>query len=141
MKVKIKVEKEVEIKTLVVKAKVRYWEDANVNGLEDTENGDLVPCRYKNRWVPEIDIDTGIIRNWVQGTTAKIHYKVCDCCGWEILDEHGDMVMQQSNGYVPDTLCPKEKGYGDYIIMDIDENGKIDKWNFDFSEFTLDESY
>ena len=30
--------------------------------------------------------------------------------------------------YVPAFLSPKEESYGDYIIMDIDENGKIDNW-------------
>jgi hypothetical protein len=27
---------------------------------------------------------------------------------------------------------------GDYIIMDIDENGKIDEWNFDIDDFQED---
>lgn len=44
MKITIKVEKEVEIKTLEVRAGVRYWEDATVNGNEDSE-GELIPCR------------------------------------------------------------------------------------------------
>lgn len=25
-------------------------------------------------------------------------------------------------------MCPKENGYGDYIIMNIDENGFIQGW-------------
>ena len=37
MKAKVKVEQEVEIKTLSVKAGVRYWEDAEVNGVEESE--------------------------------------------------------------------------------------------------------
>jgi len=44
MKRTIKVEKEVDIKTLHVQANVRYWEDATVNGVED-EEGTLMPCR------------------------------------------------------------------------------------------------
>lgn len=26
-------------------------------------------------------------------------------------------------------MSPKENGYGDYIIMDVDENGVIEYWN------------
>jgi len=37
MKAKIKIEKEVELKTLIVKASVHYYEDAIVNGIEDTK--------------------------------------------------------------------------------------------------------
>ena len=32
----------------------------------------------------------------------------------------------------------KEAPDGDYIVMDIDENGKIDKWNFDIDDFQED---
>lgn len=138
MKVKIKVEKEIELKTLVVKAKVWYWKDSTINGTDDTENGDLVPCKVGELWQPIIDIDTGIITNWEQGTTAQIHYKVCDCCGWLIFDDRENIVLSEKDGYVPDTLCPKETPDGVYIIMDIDENGKIDKWKFDIDDFQED---
>ena len=26
-------------------------------------------------------------------------------------------------------MCPESNGYGDYIIMEIDKDGKIDKWD------------
>jgi len=32
-------------------------------------------------------------------------------------------------------MCPKDSGYGDYIIMDIDKNGFIQNWSADFTEF------
>lgn len=135
MKVKIKVLQEVELKTLLVKANVRYWEDSEINGESDTENGDNMPCKIGDLWCPEIEIETGIIFNWVKGTTANIHYKVADELGYELKDEKGDVVLSADDGYVPKTLCPKENGYGDYIIMDIDEKGKINNWKFDFSDF------
>ena len=47
--------------------------------------------------------------------------------------------LSSADGYVPDTLCPKEKGYGDYIVMDIDENGMIEDWDFDIDDFTKNE--
>ena len=55
MKTKIKVEKEVELKTLIVHAEVRYWEDSEVNGKDD-EQGDLIPCRVGDSWKPIIEI-------------------------------------------------------------------------------------
>jgi hypothetical protein len=32
-------------------------------------------------------------------------------------------------------MCPKGEGYGDYVIMNIDSDGKIEKWQVNFSEF------
>lgn len=139
MKTKIKVEKEVEIKTLHVEAKVRYWEDSEVNGEPDTENGDNIPCKVGEIWELLIDVDSGKITNWTKGVTASIHYKVCDCCAWEIKDENGEVVMSVENEYVPGTLCPKEQGYGDYIIMDINEDGLIEDWEFDIDDFIGEE--
>jgi hypothetical protein len=139
MKVKIKIEKEVEVKTLQVKAGVRYWVDSEINGEPDTENGENVPCKNGELWTPEIEIETGKILNWKQGVKAEIRYKICDCCGWELKDEKGEVVLSAEDGYVPSTLCPKESGYGDYIIMDIDENGIIADWDFDIDNFTNEE--
>lgn len=135
MKVKIKKSVEVEVKILVVKAVVRYWEDSEINGENDTENGDNIPCKIGNVWNPEIDIETGIILNWEKGKTADIHYKVCDLCGFELKDEKGNIVHSEEDGYVPETLAPKERGYGDYIIMDVDSDGKIKDWKFDIDDF------
>ena len=139
MKVKIKIKKKVEITTLQVKAGVRYWVDSEINGEADTENGQNVPCKDGQNWCPEIEIATGKILNWKQGVKAEIHYKVCDCCGWELKDEFGNIILSAEDGYVPETLAPKDKGYGDYIIMDIDENGMIADFNFDITDFQNEE--
>jgi len=135
MKVKVKKEVEMEAKTLHVKAGARYWEDATVNGVEDTV-GDLIPCRVEGdeNWLPVIDIDTGVITNWEQGKTAEIHYKVCDDGLYVVYDEN-EKEIARKDGYVPDTMSPKENGYGDYIIMNVDENGLIENWKFDITDF------
>jgi len=136
MKVKIKKEVEVEIKTLHVRAGVRYWEDATVDGVEDVD-GKLIPCRVidEDDWLPVIDIETGKIINWDLGKTADIHYKVCDDGDYYLLDENDEKVIHLE-GYVPATLCPEESGYGDYIIMKVDAEGFINNWKFNLSDFT-----
>lgn len=128
MKVKIKIEKEVDVATLVVNAKVRYWDDSIINGKYDTEDGDNVPCREGSMWCPIISFDSGLIKNWKKGVVAKIKYKICDAGSYYLKDKEGNNVMEIIDGYVPDVLCPKENGYGDYINMDIDENGQILNW-------------
>lgn len=82
-----------------MKAGVRYWEDSTVNGVED-EKGDLIPCRDGEYWCPEIDIETGQIRNWKTGTVADIHYKVYDDGEYWIVDAEGKTVLKKE-GYVP----------------------------------------
>ncbi len=136
MKITITVPKEVDIKTLSVKANVRYWEDATVNDVIDTE-GKLIPCRVGGLWCPIIDIDSGIITNWAIGTTATVHYKVCDEGSYYLSDEHGNDVFKIENNYVPSIMCPTGGGYGDYIKMTIDKNGQIQNWvAADLNDFT-----
>ena len=134
-----------EVIYLKVDAGVRYWEDTEVNGVQDTDceetdGAPTIPCaeyvgdrkRILNggqwRWRPLIDIENGIIVNWKQGTTANIHYKVCDDFQCDILNGDKDVIISYE-GYVPKIMCPADKGYGDYIIMNIDENGFIQGWN------------
>ena len=110
---------------LKVEAGVRYWEDATVNGIKDVD-GVLIPCKKGDLWCPIIDLDNGTIVNWERGKTAKVHYKVCDSGVYYILDENGDAILQWISDYVPNRfLCFGDTGCGDYIIMEINEDGKI----------------
>ena len=138
MKTEIKVTKEVEITTLEINAKVRYWEDATINGIED-ENGDLTPCKNGEMWQPVINIDTGVITNWKNGVKADIHFKVCDAGSYYLKDAEGNTVLAIEQDYVPNIACPKKNGYGDYIIMDIDENGQIANWKPNIDDFKDEE--
>lgn len=114
-----------------VYAHVRYWQDSKINGVYDDPEDPQMPCvagadddKY---WVPKIEADTGLILNWTPCVEASINYKVCDEC--ELTFTKGDAVVSKYDGYVPDFLCLKEEGYGDYIIMDIDSNGYIKNWD------------
>lgn len=119
--------KEIDCKYLQVSAGVRYYEDATINGVEDTE-GTLIPLKVGDNWEPKIDIETGVIVDWPKGTIADIHYKVCDDGKYTVLDESGKEIVTKEC-YVPDILCPEGEWYGDYIIMNVDENGLIAKWD------------
>lgn len=132
MKATVTVKKEVEVKFVKVHAGARYWEDSTVNGVEDT-NGKLIPFREGDYWCPVIDIDSGKIIGWPQGTTAEIHYKVCDDGSYYLLDADGNTVLSIEDNYVPNCLIPGEDG--DYIIMSIDETGLIEEWSPSFIDF------
>lgn len=113
---------------LIVEAGVRYWEDATVNGQEDTE-GTLIPCRSGELWKPIIELATGKIRDWPQGTTADIHYKVCDAGEYWLADAAGKLLRKYKGHYVPDhLLCVGDRGYGDYIIFNVGPDGVIEGW-------------
>jgi hypothetical protein len=133
MKIKLKIYKEFDVKYLQLHVNVRYWDDAKIYNDDTGECGEKdeyheIPCNNGNAWYPKIELETGKIVNWNQGIKAEIHYKVCDEGIYQLIDENGNIITSYS-GYVPSILCPKEAGYGDYIIMDINEDGYINDWN------------
>jgi len=125
-----------KVKYLQAECGVRYWEDAEVNGTEDTD-GELIPCRVKDAWCPIIDLETGVIQDWPSGTTADLHYKVCDAGIYRLLDADKN-VVREIDGYVPGIMAPGGSGYGDYVIMTIGADGKIADWSVDLEEFEED---
>lgn len=111
-----------------VSAGVRYWEDATINGVTD-DDGKLTPLKKGNDWRPVIRIDQGLVMDWPLGIVADIHFKVCDDGEYWLLDENKKRIAKWGGYYVPDAfLCPGDNGYGDYIIMKIDAEGFIKKW-------------
>lgn len=133
MKFTKKVKTEFDVKYLKARIGARYWEDSIVNDIEDIE-GKLIPCRKGDNWIPIIELETGKIINWEQGKIASIHYKSCDNNDFYLLDQDNNIVASISD-YVINMMCPKEEGYGDYVIMDIDENGFIQDWKADLKPF------
>ena len=95
---KVITESGVPVKFLRARCGVRYWEDAEVNGKAD-EDGSLIPCRNGEEWCPLIDLAEGRIVDWPPGTTASIHYKVCDEGVYELLDKNCKVVIR-CDGYV-----------------------------------------
>lgn len=138
-----------DIKTIVVKAVVRYPEDADFieeklddqnrpynNYINDDAENPKMPFievaydsygHKKFYWQPTIDLENGIIINWPKGVKTHILYKVCDEFECTIYDKNDNEVLYYE-GYVPDFMAIEDEGYGDYIDMIIDENGYINDW-------------
>ena len=109
-------------------AEVRYWEDATVNGMEDTE-GTLIPNRVNDCWCPVIRLADGMVMEWPVGATADINYKVCDAGEYWLLDEQRRRVAKWAGFYVPGKfLCHGDNGYGDYIIFKVGADGLIENY-------------
>ena len=126
MKTTIRVKKEVNFIDLKVKCGARYWEDATVNGVEDTD-GNLIPLREGDYWCPTINLETGMIKNWPKGTIADVHYKCCDDGDYWLIADDG-FELKKPDYYVPSILDLTKEGFGDYVILKINENGKIANW-------------
>lgn len=152
MKATVKIKKEVDVRYLKLDAGVRYWEDTEVNGKKDVDlykcKGNTMPAMpftvkvkdepqssiYSDcyRWQPTINVERGCIVDWPKGTTANVHYKVCDDGVYHLLDPMKNIILSVES-YVPD--CIGE--YGDYIVMDIDGDGNIG--DFRFTQDDVDE--
>lgn len=118
--------------TIKIKASVPFPEDAIVNGVEETGESPRMPFMVSDMeapcvfsWNIEIDVETGVIVGWKEmfpGTTAKTYYKVCDCLYFEY-----DGIVYDD--YVPRFLSIFDTGYGDYIYLEIDGEGRIKDWD------------
>jgi len=63
----------------------------------------------------------------VQAKTLAIHCKVRDDFTAHILDQDGEEIGGQDDGYVP-AFMPGDH-HGDYVILDIDlETGQVTNW-------------
>ena len=132
---KVTVSRKVNLERLTIYALPVSWADTLVNGINDTPDGDNIPCKFGGTWCPVIEIDTGRILNWKKGTTASIHYKLPGALGYEVADEYGKIIVDTIVSSVPKTLSIGTNGYKNTIIMNIVENGMIQDWEFEVSDF------
>jgi len=122
MKATIKIEKEVEIKEVLIDISPRYIGDSD---------GDDMPTDFpllsenKDAWRASVNVDTGEIANWPIGDARKMYVKVCDSGCYKLVDTEGNVIAEKE-GYVPD-IVPND--YGDYVDLNINENGVIENWN------------
>jgi hypothetical protein len=120
MKATVKIEKEVDIKKVIIDIKIRY--------VGDTDDDDVptdFPMLSGEIWKATVLIDEGRIIDWPKGVARDLFCKVCDAGVYTLLD-HDDNEISVRSGYVPNNLVPGE--YGDYVDLKIDTNGIITNW-------------
>lgn len=123
MKATVKVQKEVEIKTVLIDIAPRHIGD----GDDDDMPTDFpLLNERKSAWVAVVDIDTGVIQGWPAGDARKMHVKVCDAGTYRLFDADDNQVAAIENNYVPNGVVPGS--YGDYVELNIDETGRITNW-------------
>lgn len=129
MKAIIKVKKEVDFKFVKVNVAVKY-------GEEDIPND--FPFRKGDMWSAMIDLDAKKVVDWPQGQKGNLSMKVTDCGSYYLIDSEGNTVFSIEQDYVPNSLLPGK--YGDYIDLQINEEGVITNWlkNANISDFTDD---
>lgn len=124
---------------LNVRLHVRYTEDGKVNGVRDVdyqEHPELTPkMPFMQKedssyyWCFSIDVNEGRILHWPKGIVADTYYKVCDECELHYLYNAQEVANNDGYWYCPDFLAREDSGYGDYVILHIDENGVIRNWD------------
>ena len=114
MLVTLKTTEEVQLTHLWIEAPVRH---------EDEDIPYDFPYRHKDVWAPVIELNTGRIVDWPQSVAADVYLKVCDSGMYHLMSD--GMIVRSINDYVPD-FVPNE--YGDYINLNIDEQGMITNW-------------
>lgn len=63
----------------------------------------------------------------VQAKTLRIYCKVCDNFTASLVDQDGQEICSQDDGYVPGFMLGEH--FGDYLILNIDiETGQITNW-------------
>lgn len=134
----VEVKTAVPVRYLRARLDVRYWDDGQVNGSPDSDESPEMPLQNGGTWDITIDLQTGKIRDWPEGTTASTHYKVCDAGVYQAIAESGEVVAEV-DGYVPRMLYPNADGFGDYVILKIDEEGCIADFFCDLSFFSGDD--
>lgn len=130
----VTVKQKVDVAYLHCNMGVRYWEDGQINGRQDSDEAPAMPFASGENWTIDIDLETGKIIGWPEGTIANVHYKVCDAGVYALLDADGVEVVRK-DGYVPAMLSPGGQGWGDYVIMEIGADGRILNWEADLTYF------
>lgn len=133
MKVRRKVIEEVECKFIHITVPV----------YEDDVAKDLPFLTPTLMWSIMVEVDTGLIRGWPQGRSEHVFTKVCDRGHYVFLDDKMNTLIGLKGVYVPHCIVPGQ--YGDYIDLNINEDGVITNWpkkpNLDNIMSIMDDDY
>lgn len=108
---------QVEIRYIEIEVPVRY-------GTEQMSED--FPFRKGDMWRVIVNIDTGKIQDWPAGVSRDLSMKVVDGGSYRLMDADRGVVAAIEQDYVPHSVVPGE--YGDYIELDIQEDGTIANW-------------
>lgn len=139
MKVQILTPAIADIKYLKVDIEDYYLEDFEVNGKE-VETWDDFPSCMKGRGENiefAVDIETGKILGWAEGTTFVAHAKVVDSGRYFLTDENYDNQIPSLDDFVPCMLDTLHDGAGDYMQFSVNEQGYIINFKANFSDFPV----
>ena len=117
MKTTVLLPQEIEIKSVRLNLHIRS---------EDEDMPYTFPLRSGDRWIAEIDIDTGTIKGWPAGEAGEFYTKVCDEGTYSLIGPSGKVIAELKNDYVPHGVIPGK--YGDYAHLKIDADGRISNW-------------
>jgi hypothetical protein len=125
MKFKVTAPIEIDVKKIRIFVPVKYGEDDMPNDF---------PFRIGDSWAVTIDVEEGKILDWPEGIAHKLEMKVTDGGSYYLLGGANDVLASLEQDYVPDCI---PGSYGDYIDLDIAEDGTIMNWdkNFGIEEF------
>ena len=127
IKRKVNIEEEVDIKYIKADFGVLFFEDAEVNGRQDSNENPSMPFIEGRRWQINVDIDRGCILNWPKNVLAHINYKVRDNGKYEIYDSN-KMLILKKEGYVPEIFGQDYMNFGDYVSITVNDEGLISNW-------------
>lgn len=92
---------------------------------------DDFPGRHGDRLQLTIGMDDGKIRDWPPGRAEFVHEKVEDGGTYTLMLSDGDKIVSEGD-YVP-TFFPGQH-FGDYVILNIDGEGRVAGWRPDPEE-------
>lgn len=116
MEIEVMVPTKIVVDAVQVMANVRYPDEDLVGVPAQMLSGSSLRMT--------IDLDTGVVRDWPAGQVAKVHAKVCDEGVYELMA--GAERVAGRAGYVPGFFPGQH--YGDYLMLDIDGEGRIAGW-------------
>ena len=130
---------------------VYYWEDCHIDGYDTEEDGSNIPFAKDGYWDFVLDLDNGCILGWEDEVKAKCpgsqsmntYFKACDMVWRTLLDANMQPLHEEYNFYVPKILDFDDKdgryGFGDYIGLEIKNNGTIKGWPKNNLEFFIND--
>ena len=113
-----------------------HWIKSEKFSEEESEKfREVIPCIKKidNQyyWNIEIDMETGIIKDWKRGFCIDTHFKVCDDIVYWICNKDNKVIYnsyKKRELFVPKFLEIMDEGDREFICIFVDGDGQISRW-------------